>query len=73
MPVLRRQFTVPVLFMILLVAGACASNRYELPVSMTGTDTIEMTADNFNFEPSFTLSHIETSPFGFILQNILPA
>jgi plastocyanin len=80
MPVLGRQLTVPVLFMFLLVTGACAVNRYEHQVSMTGADTIEMTADNFNFEPSaieiksggsvsFKITNTSSSSHNFTMMN----
>jgi plastocyanin len=54
MAILRRKLTVALLSLIFLYIGACAAPQTATKVSVVGDkkDTVEVTADNFNFEPS---------------------
>ena len=54
MVILRHQWTVPWLSLVFLFIGACAGPQTATKVSTVGdkTGTVEVTADNFHFEPS---------------------
>ena len=54
MAILRHKLTVALLLLIFLSIGACAGPQNATKVSIVGDnkDTVEVTADNFNFEPS---------------------
>ena len=54
MAILRHKLTVALLSLILLSIGACTGTQNATKVSIVGDKkgTVEVTADNFHFEPS---------------------